>query len=244
VIPVVGITTYVTQARFGYWELETALIPADYVRHIEAAGGRPLLVPPSDRGVPETLDVLDGLILTGGEDIEPSLYGQDPHPETFGVYPARDDAELALLEGALERDLPVLAICRGIQLLNVALGGDLVQHLPDIVGHERHKETAGVFGEHEVRLDVDTRIREILGAQASVKSHHHQALGRLGTGLRSVATAEDGTVEAIEEPTKRFALGVQWHPEAGADSRLFAALVEEAAAYRAANGRASPAKQQ
>jgi putative glutamine amidotransferase len=197
VTPLVGITTYVASARFGYWELESALIPSDYVRGVEAAGGRPLLVPPSDQAVAETLDILDGLVFTGGEDIEPSRYGQDPHPETFGVFPPRDRGELPLLMGALDRDLPVLAICRGIQLLNVALGGDLVQHLPDVVGHDRHKETPGVFGDHDVRLEPDSRIGAILGTHTSVKSHHHQALGRLGTGLRAVGAADDGTIEAV-----------------------------------------------
>jgi putative glutamine amidotransferase len=232
VTPIVGITTYVAHARWGYWELESALIPADYVRAVEESGGRPLLVPPSDGAVEETLGALDGLIFTGGEDIEPSRYGQNAHPETFGVFPERDRAELPLLIGALERDLPVLAICRGIQLLNVALGGDLVQHLPDVVGHDEHKHTPGVFADHEVRLDPQTRIGRILGEQAPVKSHHHQALGRLGTGLRPAGRAEDGTIEAVEEPSRRFAVGVLWHPEAGDDRKLFEALVEEAARYR------------
>jgi putative glutamine amidotransferase len=243
VIPVVGITTYVAHARWGYWELESALIPADYVRAVEESGGRPLLVPPSDSAVEETLGALDGLIFTGGEDIEPSRYGQEAHPETFGVFPERDRAELSLLVAALERDLPVLAICRGIQLLNVALGGDLVQHLPEVVGHERHKHTPGVFADHEVRLDPQSKVGRILGEHAPVKSHHHQALGRLGTGLRPAAAAEDGAIEAVEDPSRRFAVGVLWHPEAGDDRKLFEALVEEAARYRetgrSADGRAS-----
>src|ERR671936_372148 len=134
--PVVGITTYVAPAKWSYWELEAALVPADYVRAVERAGGRPLLVPPSEEGLDETLDAVDGLIFSGGADIDPDLYGQEPHPETFGVHPERDRAELALLEGALARDLPVPAICRGPQVLNIAHGGDLVQHLPDVVGDE------------------------------------------------------------------------------------------------------------
>ena len=143
--PIVGITTYVTPASFGVWELESALVPYDYVRAVERAGGRALLVPPSDEGVEETLDALDGLIFSGGSDLDPALYGQEAHPETTGIVPERDSAELALLRAALERDLPVLAICRGSQVLNVALGGDLVQHLPDLVGHDRHKQTPGTF---------------------------------------------------------------------------------------------------
>jgi gamma-glutamyl-gamma-aminobutyrate hydrolase PuuD len=149
------------------------------------------------------------------------------------VTPERDRAELALLRGALDRDMPVLAICRGSQVLNVALGGDLVQHLPEIVGDEKHKHTPGVFGDHEVELRPGTKVANLLGDRAPVKSHHHQGYGRLGDGLVEAARAEDGTVEALEDPSKRFALGVLWHPEAGEDMALFAALVAEARDYRA-----------
>lgn len=231
--PLVGITTYVTPARFGAWDEETALVPVSYVQAVERAGGRPLLVPPSEHGVEETLDAVDGLIFSGGSDLDPELYGQDPHPETSGVVEERDRAELALLSAALERDLPVLAICRGSQVLNVALGGDLVQHLPDLVGHEEHKHTPGVFADHDVSLESGTRLGDLLGASAPVKSHHHQGFGRLGSGLRAAAYAEDGAVEAVEDPTRRFALGVLWHPEAGEDLKLFEALVAESARYRA-----------
>jgi gamma-glutamyl-gamma-aminobutyrate hydrolase PuuD len=230
--PRVGITTYVTQARFGAWDAETALVPASYVGAVERAGGRPLLGPPSEAGVEETLDALDGLIFSGGSDLDPELYGQDAHPETFGVVPERDRAELALLQAALARDLPVLAICRGSQVLNVATGGDLVQHLPDDVGHERHKHTPGVFADHDVVVEKGTRLAELLGDRTPVKSHHHQGFGRLGSGLRAAAHADDGAVEAVEDPARRFALGVLWHPEAGEDMKLFEALVEEAARYR------------
>jgi len=141
---VIGITTYLVPASFGAWDVESALVPADYVRAVERAGGRPLLVPPSTDGVEETLDAVDGLIFSGGSDLDPGLYGQEPHPATYGVMPERDRAELTLLQAALERDMPVLAVCRGSQVLNVAAGGDLVQHLPDEVGHDRHKHTPGV----------------------------------------------------------------------------------------------------
>ena len=231
-LPVVGITTYVTPTRFGVWEVESALVPADYVRSVERAGGRPLLVPPSEDGVDETLDSLDGLIFSGGSDLDPELYGQEPHAETRGVVLARDRAELALLEAALARDMPVLAICRGSQVLNVALGGDLIQHLPEVVGHERHKHTPGVFADHDVVIEEGTRLGAIVGDHAPVKSHHHQSFGRLGGGLRAAAHAEDGTIEAVEDPKRRFALGVLWHPEAGEDLKLFEALVDEAAGYR------------
>src|SRR5215212_589249 len=230
--PLVGITTYLTPARFGAWEEESALVPADYVHAVERSGGRPLLVPPSDDGVEETLDILDGVIFSGGSDLDPGSYGQEPHPETKGIAADRDRAELALLNAALARDMPVLAVCRGSQVRNVALGGDLVQHLPDVVGDEKHKHTPGAYADHDVDVEPETRLGALLGDRAPVKSHHHQGFGRLGSGLRQAARAEDGTVEALEDPSRRFALGVLWHPEAGEDLRLFEALVEEARAYR------------
>ena len=231
--PLVGITTDIALARFGAWEEMSALVPWDYVRAVEAAGGRALLVPPSDDGLEETLDALDGLILSGGSDLDPNRYGQDPHPETKGVVLERDRSEFGLLEAALGRDMPVLAVCRGSQVLNVALGGDLVQHLPEVVGDEKHKHTPGDYADHDVTVDPETRLGSLLGDHAPVKSHHHQGFGRLGDGLRPTARAEDGTVEALEDPSKRFALGVLWHPEAGEDLRLFEAFVEEARTYRA-----------
>jgi gamma-glutamyl-gamma-aminobutyrate hydrolase PuuD len=232
--PVIGITTYVTPARWSYWEDETALVPAAYVDAVERAGGRPVLIPPSQQGVEETLDAVDGLIFSGGADIDPDLYGQEPHPETSGVRPERDRGELALLEGALARDLPVLAICRGSQVLNIARGGDLVQHLPEVVGDEKHKHTPGTFGDHDVTLEGGTRLASMLGDRAPVKSHHHQGFGRIGEGLQVAAHAEDGTIEAVEATDRRFTFGVLWHPEAGEDARLFTELVREAAAFRAA----------
>lgn len=230
--PVVGITTYVEEAAWGHWRLPAALIPQMYVEMLEAAGARPLLVPPSETGVDETLDALDGLLLSGGADLDPASYGAEPHPATNGIRPARDRAELALLEAALARDMPVLAVCRGSQILNVARGGDLVQHLPEQVGNEAHRETVGVFSEHGVRIDGESRLGSLIPEHGPVKSHHHQGFGRVGTGLRPAAWAEDGTVEALEDPERRFALGVLWHPEAGADARLFEALVAEARRYR------------
>lgn len=222
-----------TPAKWGYWELEAALVPSQYVRAVERAGGRPLLVPPSEDGVEETLDAVDGLVFSGGSDLGPETYGQDPHEETSGIVPERDRAELGLLSAALERDMPVLAICRGSQVFNVARGGDLHQHLPELVGHDRHKHRSGVFGDHDVELVAETRLSHLLGDRAPVKSHHHQGFGRLGAGLVESAHADDGTIEAVEDPSKRFALGVLWHPEAGEDLKLFEELVREAAEYRA-----------
>jgi putative glutamine amidotransferase len=231
--PIVGITTYVTPAQWSYWDETAALIPVAYVEAIERAGGRPLLVPPSDDGIEETLDAVDGLLFSGGSDLDPELYDQEPHDETLGIHPERDRAELALLEAALARDMPVLAVCRGSQVLNVARGGDLVQHLPDVVGDGKHKHTPGMFADHDVTLEDGTRLASLLGDHAPVKSHHHQGFGRVGDGLRVAAHAEDGTIEAVEDPDRRFALGVLWHPEAGEDLRLFEELVREAEEYRA-----------
>ena len=168
--PVVGITTYVEDASWGHWKLDAALIPYDYVRAVERAGARALLVPPSTDGVEETLDALDGLLFSGGADLDPASYGADAHPETNGIRPERDRGELALLEGALARDMPVLAVCRGVQILNVARGGDLVQHLPDVVGNEQHREVKGVFSDHGVKIEDESRLGAVLGDRAPVKS--------------------------------------------------------------------------
>jgi gamma-glutamyl-gamma-aminobutyrate hydrolase PuuD len=235
--PLIGITSYVEPARWGHWELEAALTPYNYVRGVERAGGRALLVPPSGDGVDETLEALDGLLLSGGSDLDPELYDADAHPETVGTRPERDRAELALLEAALARDMPVLAVCRGVQVLNVSRGGDLVQHLPEVVGDERHREVKGEFSEHPVRIEPGSRLGSLLGGDASVKSHHHQGVGAVGSGLRESAWAADGTVEALEDPNGRFTLGVLWHPEAGEDLKLFEALVAEARRYREERGR-------
>jgi putative glutamine amidotransferase len=234
--PVIGITTYLVPAAWGAWNMEAALVPADYVRAVSAAGGAPVMIPPGS-SLPETLSVVDGLVFSGGSDLDPSLYGAEAHPETGGVIRERDDFELELMRAALERDVPMLAICRGSQVLNIALGGDLEQHVPERVGTELHREVPGVFSEHDVAVLDGTRLASILGGRHDVKSHHHQGFGSLGSGLREAARAPDGTLEALEDPSRRFTLGVLWHPEAGEDRALFEALVAEAAAYRASSGR-------
>jgi gamma-glutamyl-gamma-aminobutyrate hydrolase PuuD len=228
--PVIGITTYVVPAAWGAWNMEAALVPADYVRAVVAVGGAPLLVPPG-APVAETLDVVDGLVFSGGSDLDPELYGATAHAQTVGIFRERDDFELERMRAALERDVPMLAICRGSQVLNVALGGDLEQHVPDRVGTELHREVPGVFSEHGVEVLAGTRLGSILGDRHDVKSHHHQGFGRLGSGLREAARAPDGTLEALEDPDRRFTLGVLWHPEAGEDRALFEALISEAAGY-------------
>ena len=231
--PLIGITAYAEPSvRWGVWDVPAAVIPLSYVHAIESAGGRALLVPPSEDGIAETLDAVHGLLFSGGADIDPNEYGHEPHPETNNVRPERDRGELALLIAALERDMPVLAVCRGSQVLNVARGGDLVQHLPEVVGDEKHKHTPGVFADHDVEVKAESRLGSLLGDRAPVKSHHHQGFGKIGEGLVETAWAEDGTLEALEDPDKRFAVGVLWHPEAGDDAALFRALVDEARAYR------------
>jgi len=235
--PVIGITTYAQDASWGVWKLPAALIPLDYVDAVERAGGRPVLIPPSEEGVGETLDTLDGIVFSGGADLDPARYGADPHPETDTPQARRDAGEMALLEAALERDLPTLAICRGFQLLNVARGGDLVQHLPDEVGTDEHKKVPGVFAQHPVEVKDGSKLASIVGARSDVTSHHHQGIGRVGEGLVETAWAADGTLEGVEDPSRSFLVGVQWHPEAGEDDALFENLVQEARAYRESRGK-------
>jgi len=233
-IPLIGITSYAEDAHWAVWHGKAAVVGWVYVEAVHRAGGRAILIPPAEHGVDEVLDAIDGLMLTGGADIEPSRYGAAAHAETAGVQPYRDAAELLLVAGALERDLPLLAICRGMQVLNVASGGDLLQHLPESTGSMRHREVVGVFSDHDVEIAPGSHLEMALGRRAPVRSHHHQAPGGVGAGLVPVAWAEDGTVEALEAPERSFALGVQWHPEEGEDPALFRALVAEAAARRAA----------
>ena len=203
------------------------------MRAVCEAGGSPLLVPPG-AAVDETLEAVDGLVFSGGSDVDPELYGAEAHPETTGVVRERDEFELELMRAALDRDVPVLAICRGSQVLNVARGGGIEQHLPDALGIETHRGVAGAFGEHGVEVVPGTRLAGILGSRAVAKSHHHQGFGPLGAGLRESARADDGTLEGVEDPGRRFAVGVLWHPEESEDRALFRALVEAAAERRAA----------
>jgi gamma-glutamyl-gamma-aminobutyrate hydrolase PuuD len=232
--PVIGITSYAQEASWGVWHLPAALVPLAYVDAVERAGGRAVVIPPAEEDVEETLDALDAIVFSGGADVDPGHYGAEPHPETDAPQTRRDAGEMALLRAALERDMPTLAICRGFQLLNVARGGDLVQHLPEHVGHDDHKQVPGEFAVHPVEVKEGSRLEGIVGTTSDVTSHHHQALGRVGEGLVESAWAADGTLEAVEDPSRRFVVGVQWHPEAGEDAALFEALVEQAREYRAA----------
>ena len=226
--PLIGITTYREQARWGTWDLPAILLPALYVDAVDAAGGQPVLLPIGALTA-DVVERLDGLVLAGGADVDPGLYGEAAGRHTTVLRPDRDVTELLGLTAALDRDLPVLAICRGMQLLNVALGGDLVQHLPDVSGVGCHDPGPGLYEERTVRIAPTSSLHRLLGPTASADCHHHQALRRIPSGLTPTAWAEDGTVEAVEVIGRRFCIGVQWHPEAGKDQRLFAALVEAAA---------------
>lgn len=230
--PIIAITCYQAPARWGFWSLPAALVPLGYVEAVTAAGGRPVLLPPLDDGLSETLTVADGLVFAGGPDIGPARYGERATDETAPLSPERDSAELGLLASALDAEVPVLGICRGMQLLNVAYGGSLVQHLPDVVGHDGHRTQPGRFDLHPVRIDPTSRVGTVLGDGAVVHSGHHQGIGTVGSGLQASAWADDGSVEALEDRAHPFAVGVLWHPEEGEDRRLFRALVEAAAALR------------
>jgi gamma-glutamyl-gamma-aminobutyrate hydrolase PuuD len=225
--PLIGISTYREQARWGSWDLPAVLLPASYAEAVTRAGGEPVLLPTGAVSA-EVVARLDGLVLAGGADVEPARYGQAAGPHTTAVRSDRDDAEFVLLQAALDRDLPLLAICRGMQLLNVALGGDLVQHLPDVPGTGPHDPGPAQFARREVRTEPGSAVHRLLGPIARVDCHHHQALDRIAPGLLSSAWAEDGVVEAVEATGRRFCLAVQWHPEASEDRRLFEALVDAA----------------
>jgi anthranilate synthase component 2/putative glutamine amidotransferase len=226
--PLIGITTYREQAQWGTWHVPAVLLPAAYADAVAAAGGEPVLLPTGAVSA-EVVARLDGLVLAGGADVDPARYGRSAGAHTTVVRPERDETELAALEAALDRDLPLLAICRGMQLLNVALGGDLVQHLPDLENTAVHDPGPGLYQRREVRTQDGTRLHDLLGPSAQVACHHHQALHRVAADLTPSAWAEDGVVEAVEAIDRRFCLAVQWHPEESDDGRLFAALVTAAA---------------
>jgi gamma-glutamyl-gamma-aminobutyrate hydrolase PuuD len=223
--PVIGITCYVERARFTDWDMPVTLVPHAYVEQVTRAGGQPVLLPPS--GDPAGLaDRLDALILTGGGDLNPSRYGAIAHGRTGYVRDFRDEAELALVRRALDLELPFLGICRGLQVLNVALGGTLHQHVPDLVGGAHHCPRPGLFNRFPVSLAPDSQLAKAMGGESvTVPHYHHQAVDRLGEGLTATAWSADGLIEAAELQDREFAIGVQWHPEADKDTSLFTALV-------------------
>ncbi|RFD25383.1 gamma-glutamyl-gamma-aminobutyrate hydrolase [Mycobacterium uberis] len=233
--PVVGLTAYLEQVHTGVWDVPASYLPADYFQSVTVAGGIAVLLPPQPVN-PEiaarVLDGLGGLVITGGYDVDPAAYGQRPHPSTDEPRVARDSWEFALLGAALQRGLPVLGICRGAQLLNIALGGTLHQHLPDVIGHSEHWAGNAVFNRLLVRTVPGTRLAAVLGESAEAQCYHHQSIDRLGDGLVVSAWDVDGVIEAIELPGDAFVLGVQWHPEKVlGDLRLFTALVDAACCY-------------
>jgi putative glutamine amidotransferase len=236
--PVIGLTTYLQQAKTGVWDVRASFLPAIYFEGVGLAGGIAVLLPPQpvDGDIAErVLDGLDGLIITGGKDVVPANYGQDPHPATDAPVPdnrVRDALELELVLGAIRRGMPVLGICRGAQVLNVALGGTLHQHLPDVLGHTRHQQGNAVFSTSAVRTVPGTRLAALIGESSDAQCYHHQAIDRIANGLIVSAQDSDGVIEAVEMPGNNFVLAVQWHPEERLDDlRLFAAVVEAAAAY-------------
>lgn len=231
--PRIGITTYLERAAYGVWDQESAVLPRSYVDSVVAAGGVPLLVPPVGDAYGSVMAGLDGLVLSGGSDIDPAHYGQEPHEKTVVTRPHRDRFELGLLSAALDAGMPVLGVCRGIELINVAFGGTLTQHLPDVVGHRAHQPAPARYGSSRISLAGGSVLARCLGTEIKVHCYHHQAIGSLAEGLVAVGWADDGTIEAVEAPDRNFLLGVQWHPEEDeTDYRLFLALVEAAGRHR------------
>ncbi len=251
--PVIGITTYEDQASWRGWSARAAMLPYVYVDAVRRSGGRAVMLPPGgdDEEARATVAGLDGLVVTGGPDVDPARYGASRHPRTQAPTTLRDAWDLAVTSHALRLGVPLLAICRGMQVLNVCRGGTLHQHLPDLVGHGRHEGPPNGFGLHHVRISPDSALAGILPSDSEdgfleVPTHHHQSVDLLGDGLKAVAWEEDGTIEAVEAGPSNleewgasgFVLGVQWHPEQGTDPRLFTALVR-AAADRATADRAT-----
>jgi putative glutamine amidotransferase len=244
--PVVGICTSLTDASWSVWKQRAALTPYGYIAAIHRSGGLAVMIPPDPefgRDPDQVLDLIDGLILAGGNDIDPSAYGAEPHPTVTETVPERDASELALVRRAWERDMPVLGICRGMQVLNVSRGGTLLQHLPDEVGHGEHRINPGSFdgADHDVRLNPGSLAAQAAGEEVHVtKSHHHQGVDAVGQGLLVTGHSAlgDDLPEAVEAPDRRFVLGVQWHPEADDASTVIGALVGEARDYRKTRGSA------
>lgn len=233
--PAIGICAAVERVRRDPWDEVVTMVQRTYPAAVQRAGAVALVLPPDEAAVESPdllLDRIDGLLLAGGADVDPASYGAMPHPKTGLVWPERDRFEIALAMRAIERDIPVLGACRGMQILNVALGGTLQQHLPEVIGADRHRHTPGLFGDHEIRLAPGSLAARAVGAERSVvKSHHHQGIARLGEGL--VATGwspDDELIEAIELAGERYVLGVLWHPEEDETNRVIASLVEAAKA--------------
>lgn len=225
--PLIGLTSYREQARWGIWDTQADVLPAVYARAIVAAGGVPALLPASTPAVEAAATVvarLDGLVISGGADVSPARYGEEPHQATAGWREERDEWELALLEAARQHETATLGVCRGMQVMAVGSGGTLVQHVPDLVGHEHHSPGGDVFGDVAVRVEPESLLHSLVGDRIQVRCHHHQAV-RSHPGFEPVAWAEDGTLEAMEAPGDQFCVAVQWHPEMADDAGLFVGLV-------------------
>lgn len=228
--PLIGLSSYREQARWGAWDMSADLLPSPYAQAVEAAGGVPVLLPPTlpyAEAAAAVIARLDGLIISGGADVQPSRYGEQPHPRTVKWAEDRDAWELALLDAAQARATAVLGVCRGMQVMAVHAGGSLDQHVPDVVGHERHNPGADAFGDTTIKTAPESRLAGVLDPGALVRCHHHQSV-QTHPGFTAVAWADDGLLEAMEVPGDRFAVAVQWHPEMAADLGLFKALVDAA----------------
>ncbi|MBH0129590.1 gamma-glutamyl-gamma-aminobutyrate hydrolase family protein [Salinibacterium sp. NK8237] len=237
--PIIGLTSYLEQAQTGVWDLPASFLPKIYFEAVTDAGGIAVLLPPQpvdDDIAASIVQGLDGLILTGGKDVDPARYGQDPHPTTDVPRKDRDALEDALVRAAIKQNVPFLGICRGAQILNVALGGTIIQHLPDVIGSTRYSAGGGVFLVNDVAVEPDTTLSALLGGDDSVavKSYHHQAIDTLADGLVVTGRGDDGVIQAVELPSVDFGVAVQWHPEEDAkdDARLFRGVVEAAAKHR------------
>ncbi|MHA7305636.1 gamma-glutamyl-gamma-aminobutyrate hydrolase family protein [Arthrobacter sp. TMN-49] len=229
--PRIGLTTYYQEASWGVWTSDAAVLPGTYVQAVVAAGGTPVLLPPVGTD-PSIVEVLDGLIIAGGSDVGPEQYGEQPHTLTR-AQPARDVHDIALTKAALEAGVPLFAICRGAQVLNVAMGGSLIQHIPDVNPQANYQPAPGVFGNVEFTTTAGSISRLLLGPRASAPCYHHQAMDRIADGLCVTAAAADGTVQALETTKGGWALGVQFHPEQNPnDLRLFNGFIEAATNYR------------
>jgi putative glutamine amidotransferase len=235
--PVIGLTTYLQRAQTGVWDVPASFLPRVYFDSVTKSGGIAVLLPPqpsSEAIVSRVLDGIDGLIVTGGRDVDPARYGQEPHPTTDAPSRERDAWEDALLRGAIDRELPFLGICRGAQVLNVALGGTLIQHLPEVIGSTRYQLGEGNFNDVPIEVEAGSELAELVGAGVTAKVYHHQSIDRVGNGLAVTARTADGVIEAVELESVPFGIAVQWHPEETQDDlRLFAGLVDAARTYRA-----------
>ncbi|MHB1173029.1 MAG: gamma-glutamyl-gamma-aminobutyrate hydrolase family protein [Lacisediminihabitans sp.] len=235
-LPVIGLTTYLERAQTGVWDVPASFLPKLYFEAVTKAGGIAVLLPPqpvNDEIAARVLDGIDGLIITGGKDVDPARYGQQPHPTTDEPRRDRDAWEDALLRGAIDRRLPFLGICRGAQMLNVSLGGTLIQHLPDVVGSTKYNLGGGTFNEVAVSVEPGSELAGLVGDAVNAKVYHHQAIDRVADGLRVSARTDDGIIQAVELNSVPFGVAVQWHPEESADDvRLFAGLVDAAKSYR------------